>query len=90
MSEEIKELMQKKVIGENEELSNMLVDIVPVKEQRFTNLELDAEKKETFSIVLYKKENPIIRFFKSLKISLEKLKIMGKSREIAYIKNQNR
>ena len=90
MSEEIKELMQKKVIGENEELSNMLADIVPVKEQRFTNLELDAEKKETFSIVLYKKENPIIRFFKSLKISLEKLKIMGKSREISYIKNQNR
>ncbi len=90
MSEEIKELMQKKVIGENEELSNMLADIVPVKEQRFTNLELDAEKKESFSIVLYKKENPIIRFFKSLKISLEKLKIMGKSREIEYIKNQNR
>ena len=90
MSEEIKELMQKKVIGENEELSDMLADIVPVKEQRFTNLELDAEKKETFSIVLYKKENPIIRFFKSLKISLEKLKIMGKSREIEYIKNQNR
>lgn len=90
MSEEIKELMQKKVIGENEELSDMLADIVPVKEQRFTNLELDAEKKENFSIVLYKKENPIIRFFKSLKISLEKLKIMEKSREIAYIKNQNR
>ena len=90
MSEEIKELMQKKVIGENEELSDMLADIVPVKEQRFTNLELDAEKKESFSIVLYKKENPIIRFFKSLKISLEKLKIMGKSREIEYIKNQNR
>ena len=90
MSEEIKELMQKKVIGENEELSNMLADIVPVKEQRFTNLELDAEKKESFSIVLYKKENPIIRFFKSLKISFEKLKIMGKSREIEYIKNQNR
>ena len=90
MSEEIKELMQKKVIGENEELSDMLADIVPVKEQRFTNLELDDEKKENFSIVLYKKENPIIRFFKSLKISLEKLKIMGKSREIEYIKNQNR
>ena len=33
MSEEIKELMQKKVIGENEELSDMLADIVPVKEQ---------------------------------------------------------
>lgn len=90
MSEEIKELMQKKVIGENEELSDMLADIVPVKEQRFTNLELDAEKKETFSIVLYKKENPIIRFFKSLKISLEKLKIMGKSREMDYARNQNR
>ena len=90
MSNDLKELMQISVIGENKELSNMLLDIVPVKEQRFTDLELEAEKKETFSIVLYKKENPIVRFFKGLKMSFEKLRIMGKSREIDYVKNQNR
>lgn len=90
MSNELKELMQIKVIGENTDLSNMLEDIVPVKEERFTDLELEAEKKETFSIVLYKKENPIVRFFKGLKMSFEKLKIMGKSREIDYVRNQNK
>lgn len=90
MSNELKELMQISVIGENKELSNMIDDIQPVKERRFTDLELEAEKKETFSIVLYKKENPIVKFFKGLKISFEKLRIMGKSREIDYAKNQNR
>ena len=90
MSNELKELMQISVIGENKDLSSMLEDIVPVKEQRFTDLELEAEKKETFSIVLYKKENPIVRFFRGLKMSLEKLSIMGKSREIDYARNQNR
>ena len=90
MSNELKELMQISIIGENKDLSNMLADIAPVKEQRFTDLELAAEKKETFSIVLYKKENPIVRFFKGLKISFEKLRIMGKSREIDYVRNQNR
>ena len=78
------------IIGENKDLSNMLADIIPIKEQRFTDLELEAEKKETFSIVLYKKENPIIRFFKGIKMSLEKFRIMGKSREIDYARNQNR
>ena len=90
MSNELKELMQISIIGENKYLSNMLADIVPVKEKRFTDLELEAEKNETFSIVLYKKENPIVRFFKSLKMSFEKLRIMGKSREIDYAKNQNK
>ena len=90
MSNELKELMQISIIGENKDLSNMLEDIVPIKEQRFTDLELEAEKKETFSIVLYKKENPIIRFFKGIKMSLEKFRIMGKSREIDYARNQNR
>ena len=90
MSNELKELMQISVIGENKDLSNMLADIVPIKEQRFTDLELEAEKKETFSIVLYKKENPIVRFFKGIKMSLEKFRIMGKSREIDYARNQNR
>ena len=90
MSEEIKNLMQITIIGENKDLSNMLSDIVPVKEQRFTDLELEAEKKENFSIVLYKKENPIIKFFKGLKISIEKIRIMGRTREVNYAKNQNR
>ena len=90
MSNELKELMQISIIGENKELSNMLADIIPIKEQRFTDLELEAEKKETFSIVLYKKENPIVRFFKGIKMSLEKFRIMGKSREIDYARNQNR
>lgn len=90
MSNELKELMQISVIGENKNLSNMLEDIMPVKEQRFTDLELAAEKKETFSIVLYKKENPIVKFFKGLKMSIEKLRIMGKSREIDYVRNQNK
>ncbi len=90
MSNELKELMQISVIGENKDLSNMIEDIMPVKEQRFTDLELAAEKKETFSIVLYKKENPIVKFFKGLKMSIEKLRIMGKSREIDYARNQNR
>ena len=90
MSNELKELMQISIIGENKDLSNMLEDIVPIKEQRFTDLELEAEKKETFSIVLYKKENPIVRFFKGIKMSLEKFRIMGKSREIDYARNQNK
>ncbi|MFQ9297212.1 MAG: hypothetical protein ACLR4X_02120 [Clostridia bacterium] len=90
MSNELKELMQISIIGENKDLSNMLADIIPIKEQRFTDLELEAEKKETFSIVLYKKENPIVRFFKGIKMSLEKFRIMGKSREIDYARNQNR
>ena len=90
MSNELKELMQISIIGENKDLSNMLADIIPIKEQRFTDLELEAEKKETFSIVLYKKENPIIRFFKGIKMSLEKFRIMGKSRELDYARNQNR
>ena len=90
MSDELKELMQISIIGENKDLSNMLVDIVPIKEQRFTDLELEVEKKETFSIVLYKKENPIVRFFKGIKMSLEKFRIMGKSREIDYARNQNK
>ena len=90
MSNELKELMQISIIGENKDLSNMLADIIPVKEQRFTDLELEAEKKETFSLVLYKKENPIVRFFKGIKMSLEKFRIMGKSREIDYGRNQNR
>ena len=90
MSNELKELMQISIIGENKYLSNMLADIVPVKERKFTDLELEANKKETFSVVVYKKQNPIVRFFKSIKLSFEKLRIMSKTREVSYVKNENR
>ena len=90
MSNELKELMQISIIGENTDLSNMIADIVPVKENRFTDLELEANKKEDFSIVVYKKENPIIRFFKGIRYVLEKIKIMRESREFDYVKNSNK
>ena len=90
MSNELKELMQISIIGEDKDLSNMLADIVPVKERKFTDLELEANKKETFSVVVYKKQNPIVRFFKSIKLSFEKLRIMSKTREVSYVKNENR
>lgn len=82
--------IQKSIIGEDINLSNMLADIVPIKEQKFTDLELEANKKETFSVVVYKKQNPIVRFFKSIKLSFEKLRIMSKTREVSYVKNANR
>ncbi len=82
--------IQKSIIGEDINLSNMLADIVPMKEQKFTDLELEANKKETFSVVVYKKENPIVIFFKSIKLSFEKLRIMSKTREVSYVKNENR
>ncbi len=83
MNKEVEELMQKSVVKENQVLSDMVKDIEPKMEQerRFTDLELEAEKKETFSIVVYKKENPIVRFFKNIKFSLEKIKIMNNSKE---------
>jgi hypothetical protein len=86
MSKEIEELMQKRIISENTELTNMLVDIVPLKENRFTDLEIEANKKEEFSIVIYKKENPILRFFKNVKFGLEKLKIIRHSKEFNLAK----
>lgn len=90
MDKELNELMQINIISENINLSNMIEDIVPLKEHKFTDLELEASKNETFSIVVYKKENPIVRFFKGIKFSLEKVRIMRKSREFDYAKSQNR
>ncbi len=81
MEKELKELMQISVISENTELSKMLEDIVPKKEKRFTDLELEADKKETFSLIVYKKEGLLIKFFKAIKLSLEKIKIMNLSKE---------
>ena len=84
MGKELKELMQITIVGENTELSKMIEDIVPIKENRFTDLELEASKKEDFSLVIYKKENILARFIKGIKISIEKIKIMNKSKDLEY------
>lgn len=90
MSREIEELMQKSIIGENIELSNIISDIIPKKEIRFTNLELDAAKKEEFSIVIYKKPSVVKRICDSIKMVMEKLNIIKRSREFVYEKNYNK
>ena len=76
MSKEIEELMQKSIISENIILSEMIEDIIPKKEQRFTDLEMEITKKQQFSVVVYKKENFLVRFFKSISYSIEKFRIM--------------
>ena len=89
MSNELKELMQISIIGENKDLSNMLEDIVPIKEQRFTDLELQADRKEEFSLVVYKKENIFERFINSMKIIIEKFRIINHSRSLQYAENKS-
>ena len=89
MDKNLEELMQISVISENLEL---IQDIIPIQEQKFTNLEIDAENKHEFSVVIYKKQNPIIKLFKSIRFTWEKFKIMKHSKEfqISKIENQNR
>ena len=88
MDKYLKELMQISVISENTELSNMIKDIIPTKEQRFTNLELEADKTQEFSVVIYKKQNPIIKLFSSIRLTFEKIKIIKHSKEFDLAKNQ--
>lgn len=90
MDKELKELMQINIIGEDVNLSKMIEDIKPIKENRFTDLELEIEKKQEFSLVIYKKQNPIIRFIRNIKISIEKYRIMKHSKEFAFAKVQNK
>ncbi|HCC03635.1 MAG TPA: hypothetical protein DEP51_02090 [Clostridiales bacterium] len=90
MDKNIKELMQISVISENTELSNLIKDIIPTKEQRFTNLELEADKKQEFSLVVYKKVNPLVSFIRSIKFTFEKIRIMKHSKEFDLAKNQNK
>lgn len=90
MDKNIKELMQISVISENTELSNLIKDIIPTKEQRFTNLELEADKKQEFSLVVYKKVNPLVSFIRSIKFTFEKIRIMKHSKEFDLEKNQNK
>ena len=90
MDKNLKELMQISVISENTELSNMIKDIIPTKEQRFTNLELESDKKQEFSLVIYKKTNPLVSFIHSIKFTFEKIRIMKHSKEFDLAKNQNK
>ena len=89
MDKNLKELMEKSIISENTVLSDMIKDIIPLKEHRFTNLEIEAEKKQEFSMVIYRKESPIIRFIHSIKFALEKFRIIKHSKEFDLSKIQN-
>ena len=82
------EIMQIRVIKEETDLSQMLQDIIPQKENRFTNLELDAGKKEMFSLVVYKQETIWGRFVKNIKLCIEKFKIMKNSKSLQYAKDK--
>lgn len=90
MSKLLDELMEKNLISENETLSQMIQDIVPLEQEKFTNLEIEANKKQEFSVVIYKKDNLLVRFFKNIRFSLEKLRIMRHAREFDLSKNDNR
>lgn len=88
MNKELIELMQISTICENKVLSQMLEDIEPIKEKRFTDLEIEVNKNEKFSLVLYKEENIFVRFFKKVKLGLEKINIMKHSRNFEVEKRQ--
>ena len=90
MDKNLKELMQISIISENTELSDLIKDIIPTKEQRFTDLEIEAEKKQEFSLVIYKKQNPLISFWHSIKYAFEKIRIMKHSKEFDLAKNPNK
>lgn len=90
MNKELEEFLQAKVISEDVKLSNMIQDIVPIKENRFTDIELATERKQEFQLVVYKKQNPIITFFKSIKFGFEKIRIAKHSRNLAYVKIENK
>jgi len=88
MDKNLKELMQITIVSENKLLSQMIENIVPIKEKRFTDIELDAVKKQEFSLVVYKKENILTRLFKAIQMSFEKIKIMRHSRKFEVNRNE--
>lgn len=90
MDKNIKELMQISVISENKDLSKTIQDIIPKREQRFTNLEIEAEKKQEFRLIVYKKQNPFTKFFNSIRFAIEKIKIMKHSKEFELSRMQNK
>lgn len=73
MDKNIEELMQINIISENIELSKMLEDIKPLNTQT-----IEVNKKHEFSIVVYKKQNIVVKLFKEIGYALSKIKIMNK------------
>ena len=84
MDKYIEELMQIKVISENDELSKMLEDIKPLNTQT-----IEVNKKHEFSIVVYKKQNIVVKFFKEIGYALSKIRIMKKSAQLELNKIPN-
>ena len=89
MDKDIKELIEPKVIGENLELSNLIQDIVPIVEKKFTNIELEAEKRQEFSLVIYQRPNPFKKMVNSIKMIFEKIKIMKHSNQSEFVRAKN-
>ena len=84
MDKYIEELMQIKVISENTELSKMLEDITP------SNTKIIQEnKKHEFSIVVYKKQNIVVKLFKEIGYALSKIRIKKKSAQLELNKISN-
>lgn len=89
MDKELKELMQINEVSENTFLTDMIKDITPIREKRFTDLEIEANKNETFSIVVYKEQNIFMRFLNNIKYCLEKINIIKNVKNFEYEKDQN-
>lgn len=85
----MKELIEPIVISENIELSCLLEDIVPRVERKFTNVELEAERKQEFSLVIYKKPNPFKKVVNSIKIIVEKIRIIKHSNKNEFARTKN-
>lgn len=44
---------------------------------------------QEFRIVVYKKENPLVRFFKGLGFALKKIRILGNSKEVSLAQSKS-
>ena len=89
MDKNIKELIEPIVISENIELSSLIEDIVPRVERKFTNVELDAVKREEFSLVIYKKQNPFQKVVNSIILIFEKIRIIKHSNKEEFASAKN-
>lgn len=90
MNSEIVDFMNINVKSENIELSNLISDIIPIREARFTNLEIEINESQEFRLVVYKKENILSRIISFISIGLEKIKIMRNSKTNAMKKAYNK
>ena len=86
MDKELEELMQINGKSENKDLSEMINDINPTEKLKFTDLELEVNNKQEFSMVIYKKEKLFDKIFRKVRLFLEKFQIMKHSREFSLIR----